>query len=78
MIEEDITKVEKIVQTTLFQIGITPDDPVEMQRDMQYLRNMRRTSEAVKQKITFAMVTIMVSSMVAILVLGFKEYMRRP
>lgn len=51
MTEEDIRRiVSESVEQTLTRIGIDPDQPLEFQKDMAYLRGWRTSSETVKRQ----------------------------
>ena len=71
---DDMIKVT--VQHTLTHIGIRHDDPIEMQKDFQHLRDWRKSTEEVKRKGMLTMVGVFITSMVAVIVLGIKEYFK--
>lgn len=71
--EELQALVVESVKQTLIQLGISSHDPLEMQKDMQHLREWRKSMENVKKKGFMAAITIAVSGMCAMLWIGFKE-----
>lgn len=68
--------IAKTVEQTLTQLGVEHDDPLEMQRDFQYLREFRTTSATLKERGLLALIAIMLSGFVALLVMGVKESIR--
>nr|DAP56840.1 MAG TPA: hypothetical protein [Caudoviricetes sp.]DAU40488.1 MAG TPA: hypothetical protein [Caudoviricetes sp.] len=49
--EADINKiVENAVKETLTKIGIDPEQPLEYQKDMAFVRSWRASSETVKRQ----------------------------
>ncbi len=69
--------VEKSVRQTLISLGLATDDPIEMQKDFQYIRSLRTSTESVKSKALLALVGVVVSGMAAAIWLGFKELLHR-
>jgi hypothetical protein len=60
------------VYETFTQLGLDHENPLEMQRDFQYLRDWRVASEEVKSKGIMALLAILLSGAVAALWIGFK------
>lgn len=54
-------------------LGLKVDDPIEVQKDFQHLREWRSTTETLKRKTLLTMLGIVVSGMVGALVMGVKE-----
>lgn len=78
LLREDMEEiVSKAVAETLVRLGIAVDNPIEMQRDMQYLRDWRRSSESIKSKAILVMVGIFVTGACGALWLGIKELLHR-
>lgn len=72
--EDDLRRiVSESVKETLTRIGVDADDPLEMQKDFQHLREWRETTQSVKAKGLLAVVTLLVSGTAAALWMGFKE-----
>lgn len=73
-------QVEKIVQETISEIfirlGIPSGDPIEVQKDMQHLRQWRKGMESVQSKGILTMVGIAISGTIAAIWLGFKEMIK--
>jgi hypothetical protein len=67
------TLIAESVKQTLIQLGISSDDPIEMQRDMQHLREWRKSMESVRSKSFLTLMTILLSGVTAMLWLGFKQ-----
>lgn len=65
--------VRKTVQETFLQLGVASDNPLEMQKDMQHLRRWRESVESIQSKGVLAMVTVLVSGVLAAFWVGFKE-----
>jgi len=73
--ESDIRKlVRHTVSDTLTSLGIEHNEPHEMQKDFIHLRDMRKTTESMKQKTQMTLLGIFVTSSVAAFWLGIKEY----
>jgi hypothetical protein len=68
------TVVDKTVKSTLLQLGMDLSDPIELQRDMQYLRGWRQNSEAMRGRISTALIGGIVGAFLIISVLGFKSW----
>lgn len=71
--EEARALIREAVRETFLMLGIKVDDPIEVQKDFQHLREWRSTTESVKAKGTLAIVTVLVSGAAAALWLGVKE-----
>lgn len=68
--------IQETVATTLTQLGIDHENPIEMQKDFQYLHDLRRTSESLKSKGLLALVGVLVSGLLAATWLGIKEALK--
>jgi len=62
------------VNATLMQLGIEHDDPLEMQRDFQHLRDWRKSTERIKNRTVVTAVGVVVAAIMAALWVGFKEF----
>lgn len=62
--------VRETVQETLTSLGIQHENPLEMQRDFQYLRDWRRTTHALRAKGLLTAVGLVVAGGLAALWLG--------
>lgn len=65
--------VAESVRETLIQLGISSHDPIEMQKDMQHLREWRKSMDSVKSKSMLTLLTVVVSGMLAALWVGIKS-----
>jgi hypothetical protein len=75
----DMTKEElrefmsQCVHDTLTSMGVDTSEPLNMQRDFQYLRDWRIAVEATKRKGILTLITVLITGMLGLLWLGFKE-----
>lgn len=70
--------IKETVSDTLTQLGLENRSPMEMQRDFQFLRKMRKGSESVGKAAVVAIVTTLVGGVLALLWLGFKLGLVKP
>lgn len=66
--------IRETVRETLLTLGLSTDDPIQVQKDFQHLREWRQTTEAVKSKALLAVVGVIVSGLVAAMWMGVKKY----
>lgn len=69
--------VAESVRQTLIQLGISTLDPLEMQKDMQHLREWRKSMENVKSKAVITTLTVLLSGLLAAIWLGFKAVINK-
>jgi hypothetical protein len=63
MTENEIKRiVEETVEATLLRLGVDLDDPIEVQRDMSFLRDWRTSTAAVKRHGIFTAIGILVAA----------------
>jgi hypothetical protein len=63
MTESEIKRiVEETVEATLLRLGVDLDDPIEVQRDMSFLRDWRTSTAAVKRHGIFTAIGILVAA----------------
>ena len=78
---DEIREIERIVaesvRQTLIQLGIAAADPIEMQRDMQHLREWRKSMESIKAKTWMTILTVFLSGLLAALWLGMKTIVNK-
>ena len=55
-------------------IDIADDEPFELRKDFLFLREWRQTCEQVRNKGTMTVVGIIVTGLLGLLVLGFKQF----
>lgn len=65
--------IREAVRETFLMLGVKVDDPIEVQKDFQHLREWRSTTESVKAKGMLAIVGVVVSGLAAALWMGLKE-----
>lgn len=74
---DEVREIERIVsesvRQTLIQLGIAAADPMEMQKDMQHLREWRKSMESIKSKTLITVLTVFLSGVLAALWIGFKS-----
>lgn len=76
--EELEEAVQRGVTRALIQLGLDTSEPIDMQRDMQFLRDLRRSTESVKGKALVTVVGILIAGGMAALWLGFKHMLHAP
>ena len=64
--------VSQGVEDAFVRIGIQSDDPIEMQRDFQHLREWRVSMEQAKSKGTLALVGLIITGVATMAWMGFK------
>lgn len=74
--EEARTLIREAVRETFLMLGVTVDDPIEVQKDFNHLREWRNTTESIKSKSMMTVVGIMVTGTLAALWLGLKEMIK--
>lgn len=68
--------IRATVRETFLMLGVKVDDPIEVQKDFQHLRDWRCTTDSIKSKGMLTLVGIATSGLVAALWLGLKELLR--
>lgn len=71
--EEARALIREAVREAFLMLGVKVDDPIEVQKDFQHLREWRTTTDSIKSKGMLTIVGIAVSGLVAAFWLGFKE-----
>ena len=61
------------VEETLVKLGIEADDPIEMQRDFQTLRDWRKASISIRSKAMLTVITLFVAGTLGALWIGVKS-----
>lgn len=74
--EEARVLVRETVRETFLMLGLKVDDPIEVQKDFQHLRDWRETTDAIKTKGAVAATGIVVTGAVGALWLGVKEFLK--
>ena len=70
---EIVQAVDDGVTDALTRVGIDPEKPLEMQRDMQFVRDWRSTVSSVRKKGLLTAVGLIVAGLVSALWLGMKS-----
>jgi len=70
--EEARALIREAVRETFLMLGVKVDDPIEVQKDFQHLREWRTTTDSIKSKGLLTLVGIAVSGIAAAAWLGFK------
>lgn len=68
--------IRATVRETFLMLGVKVDDPIEVQKDFQHLRDWRCTTDSIKSKGMLTLVGLAASGLAAALWLGFKELLR--
>ncbi len=72
--EEARALIREAVRETFLMLGVKVDDPIEVQKDFQHLREWRNTTESIKSKGLLTVMGMLVSGMLAALWVGIKEF----
>lgn len=75
--EEARVIIRETVRESFLMLGVKLDDPIEVQKDFQHLREWRQTSESIKKKGMLAATGIIVSGLLAAVWIGIKEFLHR-
>ncbi|MFA5702918.1 MAG: hypothetical protein WC982_05295 [Advenella sp.] len=75
--EEARVIIRETVRESFLMLGVKLDDPIEVQKDFQHLREWRQTSESIKKKGMLAATGIIVSGLLAAVWIGIKEFIHR-
>lgn len=65
--------VKETVKETLIALGIDACDPMDMQRDFQFLREVRQMTEKVKGKTVLAVAGVLVAALLGVIWIGIKH-----
>ncbi len=71
--DEARSLIREAVRETFLMLGVKVDDPIEVQKDFQHLREWRTTTDSLKSKGLMALIGILVSGLVAAAWVGFKD-----
>lgn len=67
--------VQETVKTTLTEIGMDTRDPIQLQRDMSFLRDLRKARDSASAKAIVVAVGILVTAAIGAMVMGFKGWL---
>lgn len=66
--------IREVVRETFLMLGVKVDDPIEVQKDFQHLREWRTTTDFIKSKGLMTLMGILVSGLVAAAWVGIKDF----
>ena len=66
--------IREAVRETFLMLGVKVDDPIEVQKDFQHLREWRTTTASIKSKGLMTLMGILVSGLVAAAWVGIKDF----
>jgi hypothetical protein len=69
--------IREAVRETFLMLGVTVDDPIEVQKDFQHLREWRNTTNSLKSKGLLTAIGIVTSGFLAAAWLGIKEILNK-
>ncbi|MGR6871176.1 hypothetical protein ACU6U9_02455 [Pseudomonas sp. HK3] len=64
---------EDAVKKVLTSLGIDVENPHEVQADQYFVRRQRNTQEALSKNARIALITSFVTSVIALVIVGFKN-----
>ncbi len=70
--------IEEAVDEAFTRMGINTEEPIEMQRDFQHLRDWRKATGEIRKRGILTAVAIVVSGAIAAFWLGFKALTNTP
>ena len=62
------------VEETMTRLGIEHEDPIEMQKDFQHLREWRESATAIKKKGTMTVVGVLITGILTAAWFGLKDW----
>lgn len=65
--------IRDTVKETLLMLGVSVDDPIQVQKDFQHLRDWRETTEAVKKKALLTVMGVLVTGIAGLVVVWVKS-----
>lgn len=65
--------IRDAVRETFLMLGLKVDDPIEVQKDFQHLREWRNAADSIKKKGMLTLVGLAVSGLAAALWVGLRE-----
>jgi hypothetical protein len=77
MTEDEARSIAKVaakeaLSEMLITLGVDPDEPTEMQKDMAFVRSLRESSEAVKRQGLLTAIGILVAGVLGLIWLAVK------
>lgn len=72
--ETDLKEIcKEAVEETFTRLGVDIEEPIEIQKDFSYIRQLRKTTEVVQHKTILAVFGLALSAMAAALWVGIKN-----
>jgi len=68
--------VRQSVHDTLVSLGVENGEPIEMQKDFAHLRDLRKSSESIKNKATTTLIGTFVLGILGLLSIALKDYFK--
>lgn len=73
MTEQDVKRiVQDTVAETLLKLGVDAEDPIEFQRDMQFVRSWRDSASTVKKQSLITAVGILTAGILGLIWMAIK------
>lgn len=72
--EELADLMSKTVRQTLTEIGMDHNQPIELQRDMSFLRDLRRARDSVKGKALLVSIGVIATTALGAMALGIRHW----
>jgi len=70
--------VQQGIKEALLTVGLDSRDPIALQRDFQFVRDLRKTSDSIRSKAILTTVGFVVTGIVAVVWLGIRAILRTP
>lgn len=67
--------VERAIVKAFRDLGFETHETFEVRKDLMFLREWRQTCEEVRSKGTFTIVSLLVTGLIGLLVLGFRGWL---
>jgi hypothetical protein len=74
--EEMAEVVAEAVKQTLIQLGIDSQNPIEMQKDFQHLRQWRKAGEDLRSKSMLVLLGLVLTGLTSLALLGIREWFK--
>lgn len=65
--------IREAVRETFLMLGVKVDDPIEVQKDFQHLREWRQTTDSIKSKTITTALGLVVAGALGAFWVGFKD-----
>lgn len=75
--DETRALIREVVRETFLMLGVKADDPIEVQKDFQHLREWRAATESLKSKGIMTLIGLLVGGLVAAAWVGIKDLIGR-